>query len=141
MIAEIRAFSALFLIVALFLFPSSYKVRLFLYFLFIISFFAIMGKDNNNTHDEDSSIGSEKKARVYCAGPNCKPRIRMSSLDCHKLCIACRGYVCSYSKPCDYCRDWSRDDWELFRKRIDRNVQKAISKREKKSGSSSLKIS
>ena len=88
-----------------------------------------MGKD-----DDSSSVGSGKHNRVYCAGINCKPRIRLSSLDCHKKCVACRGFICSFNTPCVECQDWSLGDWDSFKKRTDRNIQKAISKRSKRDG-------
>ena len=72
------------------------------------------------------------KVRNYCQG-GCKPKTRLSSLDCHSQCKKCRGRDCSFSDPCSECGNWSKKEWAIFIAREVRNAQKAACKRRQRS--------
>ena len=67
------------------------------------------------------------KSVQYCRSKECKskPRSRLSSLDVHSFCEACRGRRCSFQDSCPECSEWEEDDFAKLAARIASNAKKA----------------
>ena len=63
---------------------------------------------------DSSSADAPPDVRRNCIA--CPRRISKKTVDCHTLCISCRGFDCDLDNRCEECMEWPEEEIKLYAK-------------------------